>query len=182
MKHIKNNKGFTLIEILVAMSIISIITFTFFTIMNSSIKQNSKNEKDIKALNIAQSEIENLRKEIKSSATEINIYDKEGNILIEIPDDDEIVWQEIDSTNKIDIINIKDDGIYNKYIGKDDDGTEILQYIRNVDGDSSNYIVKLKLSRQKKASKYLYTVEVKVKAENSLSKKETVMNTSILSK
>ena len=59
-----NNRGFTLIEILISMAIISIVLFSLFTTINSSIRQNTKNEKDIKLLNIAQSEIENLRKEI----------------------------------------------------------------------------------------------------------------------
>ncbi|MGL5328903.1 MAG: PulJ/GspJ family protein [Peptostreptococcaceae bacterium] len=59
-------KGFTLIEVLIAMSIISLIAMTFFNFLNSSIRYNAKNEKDIQYLNIAQTEIENLREQIKS--------------------------------------------------------------------------------------------------------------------
>lgn len=70
MTNKKSNKGFTLIEILIAMSIISLIAMAFFTFLNTSIRFNSKNEKDIKALNIAQSEVENLREQIKSGKTE----------------------------------------------------------------------------------------------------------------
>lgn len=61
----KNQKGFTLIEILIAMSVITLIAMAFFTFLNSSIKFNAKNENDIKALNIAQSEVENIREQIK---------------------------------------------------------------------------------------------------------------------
>lgn len=61
-----NKKGFTLLELLIAMGIMSIIALAFFGFLNSSIKFNTKNEKDIKALNIAQSEVENIREQIKS--------------------------------------------------------------------------------------------------------------------
>ena len=63
----KNKRGFTLIEILIAMSLISLIAMAFFTILNSTIKANSINEKNIKCLNIAQSEVENIRQQIKES-------------------------------------------------------------------------------------------------------------------
>lgn len=65
---IKKNSGFTLIELLIAMSILSIVVMSFFIIINTSIRSNAKNEKDIVALSIAQSEIENLRKQIKLSS------------------------------------------------------------------------------------------------------------------
>lgn len=58
-------KGFTLIELLIAMSIISLIAMTFFSFFSFGIKFNTKNDKDIKCLNIAQTEIENLREQIK---------------------------------------------------------------------------------------------------------------------
>jgi prepilin-type N-terminal cleavage/methylation domain-containing protein len=73
---IKNRRrGFTLVEVLVAMSIISLIAIGFFTILNTSIRFNVKNEKDIKALNIAQSEIENLRNQIKSKKKDFTTVD-----------------------------------------------------------------------------------------------------------
>ena len=52
-----NNKGFTLLELLISLSIITIILLAFSTIIISSIKGNTKNDKDINALNLAQSEI-----------------------------------------------------------------------------------------------------------------------------
>lgn len=60
-----NNKGFTLIEVLVAMGIIMLIAMAFFGINNMSIKVNAKNEKDIQAMNIAQSVMEDVRGYIK---------------------------------------------------------------------------------------------------------------------
>ena len=64
-----NNKGFTLLELLISLSIITIILLAFSTIIISSIKGNTKNDKDISALNLAQSEIEIVRKQIKDGKT-----------------------------------------------------------------------------------------------------------------
>lgn len=192
-----NKKGFTLIELIIALSIVSIILMAFYTLINSSIKQNTKTEKDIKSLNIAQSEVENLRDEIKSSGAFINIKDdNRSNSLVSIPTADvstgDIVWK-ASSTNNEYTIDIKSDGIYSSYIAIEDDGSsnnEILQYNRVLEGDSTEYIVRLNISRQKKGDSsnssnnyYIYVVEVRVKPENdNLSKKETVLTTSILSK
>ena len=66
-----NNKGFTLLELLISLSIITIILLAFSTITISSIKGNTKNDKDISALNIAQSEIEVIRKQIKDRETNL---------------------------------------------------------------------------------------------------------------
>ena len=180
-------KGFTLIEILIAMTIVSILVFSLSTIINSSIKQNTKNEKDIKLLNIAQSEIENLRRKIKLSSNDISIEatKQDGSILIiNIPNDEEIIWNEFDSNKKIDKININTNGIYKDFIGTDDDGsqnTSIIQYERDIDGDI--YIIKLELLRQQKASKYLYDIKVKAKLkDNYFSKKEIILDSKILSK
>ena len=62
----KKNKGFTLIELLVALAIVGIILLAFFRSVDSTNRMNAKNDRDIKALNIAQSEIENLRNQIKN--------------------------------------------------------------------------------------------------------------------
>lgn len=181
-----NNRGFTLVEILISMAIISIVLFSLFTIINSSIKQNTKNEKDIKLLNIAQSEIENLRKEIKSSSNNLNIYIENADSIttIEIPDDEEIIWKEENLSEKIDKIDIKVGGKYKDFIGIDNDGsqnTSIIQYDRSIDGDI--YTIKLELLRQQKASKYLYHIKVKAKLKNNyFSKKEITLDSKILSK
>ena len=66
MSKLKQDKGFTLIELLVALAIVGIILLAFFTSINSTIRMDAKNDRDIKALNIAQSEIENLRNQIKN--------------------------------------------------------------------------------------------------------------------
>lgn len=66
MSKLKQNKGFTLIELLVALAIVGIILLAFFKVTYSTTKMNVKNDIDIKALNLAQSEIENLRNQIKN--------------------------------------------------------------------------------------------------------------------
>lgn len=76
----KKIKGFTLVELLISMSILSIIGLAFFSIINTAIKTNTKNEFDIKALHLAQSEIENLRAQIKkSSDNELYLEDLNNN-------------------------------------------------------------------------------------------------------
>ena len=65
MIKLKKSKGFTLIELLVALAIVGTILLAFFKIIDSTNRMNVKNDRDIKALNIAQSEIENLRSQIK---------------------------------------------------------------------------------------------------------------------
>ena len=73
---INKSKGFTLIQVLVSLSILSFIGLAFFSTVNTSIKTNKKNETDIKALHLVQSEIENLRVQIKKSKDDIlNIVD-----------------------------------------------------------------------------------------------------------
>lgn len=72
---LKRNKGFTLIEILIALSIISIITMALFTAIASTVKGNIKSEVNIKLMNMAQSEIENIRQLIKEEKPIILIDD-----------------------------------------------------------------------------------------------------------
>lgn len=80
---LKSNKGFTLIEVLVAMGIIMLIAMAFFSVNNTSIITNAKNEKDIQAMNIAQSVMEDIREYIKEdkeyieSKYQIDIYNNE---------------------------------------------------------------------------------------------------------
>lgn len=80
---IKDTRGLTLIELLISISILSIIGLAFFSTINTSIKSNKKNETDIKAMNLAQSEVENLRIQIKkSTGTTLEIVDLENNKII----------------------------------------------------------------------------------------------------
>ena len=59
------NKGFTLIEVLIALFIVSLVSMSFFMIVNITNRSNAKNEKDIQAMDIAQNEIEHITKDIK---------------------------------------------------------------------------------------------------------------------
>ena len=60
MSKLKKSKGFTLIELLVALAIVSTILLAFFKVTDSTTKMNVKNDLDIKALNLAQSEIKKV--------------------------------------------------------------------------------------------------------------------------
>lgn len=88
-----NIKGFTLIEMLIAMSIISILVLAFHTTITSTIKGNAKNERDIKALNIAQSEIEVVRNQIKEGNT---VFVNSNNESLTIGESDNIYYKEVD--------------------------------------------------------------------------------------
>lgn len=80
---IKDTRGLTLIELLVSISVLSIIGLAFFSTINTSIKTNKKNETDIKAMHLAQSEVENLRVQIKkSTGSTLDIVDLKGNKAI----------------------------------------------------------------------------------------------------
>lgn len=77
----RSSKGFTLAEILISLSILSILILVFFGVINTSIKNNKKNEIDINSLSLAQSEVENIRIQIKNNNTS-NLKDLENNEII----------------------------------------------------------------------------------------------------
>jgi prepilin-type N-terminal cleavage/methylation domain-containing protein len=181
-----NKKGFTLIEILIALSIASIISIGFFQVINMTIKTNSKNEKDIKSLNIAQTEIESLRAQIKNATNDnknIKIYidEDENRKFIEI--DSEKSW--IKNEQGIEIIKVNEE----EYQGEGSNGAKdssLLKYKRVPNKDEMIYIITLGLSREKITNnqaynKYLYNININVEFENkNISKKSTVISTKIL--
>lgn len=91
----KKNKGFTLIELLISIFILSILTIAFSQVSISAIKGNSKNSTDIVAMNIAQSEIENIRSQMKSyeKSLPISLISLDGHEILE------------DKVNKFSMIN-----------------------------------------------------------------------------
>lgn len=180
----KNNKGFTLLELLISLSIISIIFVTFYIFLNNSIKTNGKNEIDIKSLNIAQSEIENLRQQIKSKTSESNLKIKLSdteNIIISSDNNSNTKWVDNGENEKLELI---DTGIYKNYSGKDEknqNNYSIIRYTRSNDIDK--FYVNLKIFREYIGFRYLYKIIVTVNyQEEYLSKKVTTLTTEILSK
>ena len=98
-----NNKCFTLLELLISLSIITIILLAFSTIIISSIKGNTKNDKDISALNLAQSEIEIVRKQIKDGKTSFKNSKNEtlefNSISDSIENTENIYYKDVDGKN-----------------------------------------------------------------------------------
>lgn len=98
-----NDKGFTLLELLISLSIITIILLAFSTIIISSIKGNTKNDKDISALNLAQSEIEIVRKQIKDGKTSFKNSENEtlefNSIIDSIENTENIYYKDVDGKN-----------------------------------------------------------------------------------
>lgn len=60
-----NNKGFTFIEVLISLFIVSLVSMEFCMIVNMNNIWNPKNKKDIHAMDILKNETEHLTKEIK---------------------------------------------------------------------------------------------------------------------
>lgn len=141
----KNKRGFTLIELLVSISIISIISICFFNIINNSLKINKKNEVDIKAMNIAQTAIEDIRNDIK-----------EGNIIgLDMDEDGEDEFNIIDSNWNGTL----------KEIYVQSPSLTTTKSIKNIEYEVN--ITKLERERYSNSStKYLYTIKLVVKQVN----------------
>lgn len=150
------NKGFTLIELLIAMSVGTLIAMAFFTIINTSIKSNTKNEQDIKLLNVATSELENIREQIKdTSSEELQLNTVDGNEDTNIS----ITGEELD---------------------KDKNEIQINSTISKID-----YEIIVSITRDKKeyTEMYLYDVSINVKLKNNnFSKRNIELSTKIFGK
>ncbi|CAH2212942.1 hypothetical protein [Tepidibacter aestuarii] len=58
-----NNKGLTLVEIIISLTLIQITAVVFLTIITSCVMLNMKSKEKLEALNIAQEYIETIRKQ-----------------------------------------------------------------------------------------------------------------------
>lgn len=177
-----NKRGFTLIEVLISLSILSIIGAAFFSIANNAIRINSKNDKNIQEMNIVQSVIEDIRNDIKSGKIP---YDNSGSfddlkyIGIDLNGDFELNTSDGDMV----ILNSWDsNGSYTGDLVK----TIITSQNTKIDQDTSgsslkgNYTISIEdLKREKAREIYLYTFTVKVKADFG-SNKEVEIKTQIL--
>lgn len=138
----RGKKGFTLIEMLISMAILSIVMFSFFSILNNSIVMNKKTEVDIKGMNIAQSSMEEIRSDIKSGRT-IGIDLNEDGV-----DDITILSSNWDSN----------EGLVQEYNNNDITGS--------VESGNIQYEIHIKgLKRERKSltsNRYLYTVNISV--------------------
>jgi len=160
MNKISKN-GFTLIELLVAMSIISLIAMAFFTIVNTSIKSNTKNEKDIKSLNVVTSEIESIREQLKDTSTEdIILY---GDLSIE-------KW---DSNGKVTLV--KDSKGNNHTVSNNK-----IKYTKEVDGFDCDLELNISRNNISSSNMYIYNIEISSQLKNKyFSKKKIILDTKI---
>ena len=152
MKHNKTNRGFTLIEVLISLSIVTIILLSLFSFYNSSIKFNKKNETDINSLNVSQTAIESMR-----------IYSKLNNKFgIDIDNDgvddlgfdnSESNWVDLDSeykiyTGNLDTLEIEKDN--NKYLAT-------INSVKRYKNNMSVYTVELETKSKYKKDKFNYS-------------------------
>ena len=192
MSKLKQDKGFTLIELLVALAIVGIILLAFFTSINSTIRMDAKNDRDIKALNIAQNEIENLRNQIKNHEQLEKLEIKDVINILE----NEIEYEYNENLKKLNIYltNIPEIPDYN--INDDDNINYDIVYKKSIDG--KEFEIYLDISKSEvntensnvNTGMYLYTINIKVESfnedpnkDNYFSKKETkIQDVKILSK
>ncbi|MGO1042402.1 type II secretion system protein [Clostridioides difficile] len=160
-----NEKGFSLIEVLVAMAIMGIILFAFFNIINTNEKANTKNEADISSLNYVQSEIENLREKIKSGTFDFDSLDKRKDGTVEYE-------KLIDKSNKV---------VYDKVFSKDDVSLYDTPYkeITTIEDKDGNIIDKESITNKVKVvvedkNGQIYKITATGKSMNDYSSKKEV--------
>lgn len=176
-----NKKGFTLIEVLISLSILTILGGIFFSIANNAIRINSKNDKNIQEMNIAQSVIEDIRDDIKSGKKPYNSGELDDSKYIGIDLNGDLKL----NTNNGDMIILDNWNSSGKYTGGLIETTITPQNTSIAQGDSGsslrgNYKISIEnLKREKVRQLYLYTFTVKVKADFSTSK-EVDVKTQIL--
>ncbi|MDU2198445.1 MAG: prepilin-type N-terminal cleavage/methylation domain-containing protein [Peptostreptococcaceae bacterium] len=149
MKHNKTNRGFTLIEVLISLSIVTIILLSLFSFYNSSIKFNKKNETDINSLNVSQTAIESMR-----------IYSKLNNKFgIDIDNDgvDDLGFDNSES-NWVDL-----DSEYKIYTGNLD--------TLEIEKDNNKYLATINSVKRYKNNMSVYTVELETKSKYNSTKK-----------
>ncbi len=149
MKHNKTNRGFTLIEVLISLSIVIIILLSLFSFYNSSIKFNKKNETDINSLNVSQTAIESMR-----------IYSKLNNKFgIDIDNDgvDDLGFDNSES-NWVDL-----DSEYKIYTGNLD--------TLEIEKDNNKYLATINSVKRYKNNMSVYTVELETKSKYNSTKK-----------
>lgn len=160
-----SEKGFSLIEVLVAMAIMGIILFAFFNIINTNNKVNTKNETDISSLNYVQSEIENLREKIKSGEFDFDSLDKR--------EDGTVIYEKlIDKSKKVVYDKVLSEGDVSLY----DTPYEKITTIEDEDGnliDKENITNKIKIIVEDKNGQ-IYKITATGKSMNDYSSKKEV--------
>ncbi|HGM3506210.1 TPA: type II secretion system protein [Clostridioides difficile] len=160
-----SEKGFSLIEVLVAMAIMGIILFAFFNIINTNNKVNTKNETDISSLNYVQSEIENLREKIKSGEFDFDSLDKR--------EDGTVIYEKlIDKSKKVVYDKVLSEGDVSLY----DTPYEKITTIEDEDGnliDKENITNKIKIIVEDKNGQ-IYKITATGKSMNDYSSKKEI--------
>ncbi len=81
--NISTQEGFTFVELLITLVLISVGIFSFITVLNTTLENNNNNDKKTKAVNLASEKIEDLKNQAISSVlnngtTTENDIDEQG--------------------------------------------------------------------------------------------------------
>ncbi|GAA0106423.1 hypothetical protein UT300013_30470 [Paraclostridium sordellii] len=160
------NKGFTLIEVLIALFIVSLVSMSFFMIVNITNRSNAKNEKDIQAMDIAQNEIEHITKDIKDNKNTIDLdLNGDGNIV---------------STN-----SLKTNEKINKNKLKEVKEYTSPEYMVRYEGrENTNFQIQVKITtkeiNQQVKHFYIYYLNIAVKPISDFTKRTVNISTKVL--
>lgn len=104
-----NNKGITLIEVLIALTIASIIVMTMFSAMSNVVKFNAKNNTDVDSRSTLNTITENITSYIKENGV-IGIKGNNGHFTKTITNNKNIVvyTNQIEGNDKIEFFEEKD--------------------------------------------------------------------------
>lgn len=169
-----NKKGFSLIEVLISVAILSIIGMAFYTTIASSIKHNKKNEVDITSLSISNTIVSEVESYIKHN-NKFGISSNEGTFERSINNalvNDKIefyVCKDISNNNSLMMIDERDTNNFNN-IKSNPNAFKVSIILKSIQEDNQSIIPNAKL----------YEVEIKI-IPNSFSKKEQSITTKIYS-
>ena len=141
-----NNKGVTLVEVLISLSMITIIVVAMFSSMNNVIRVNLKNDVDVDSRTVLNTVIENVTAYVRQNGM-VGIKGNNGHYIREIENNEEIIFyvNQIDVSDKIEY--------FDKLQSGETDFKITLDKVSDKEYNQGPY---------NKAGKHLYTVSIKI--------------------
>ncbi|KNF07385.1 hypothetical protein CLPU_17c00100 [Gottschalkia purinilytica] len=108
MKAKINNKGTTMIEVVVSITILSLLTLPIITLFYESVKMNKKSQEQMTATILAENFIEDIKTSENLNIGQVTKYENGFNINIKI----EEIEKELEEQNKKDNICILNESLF----------------------------------------------------------------------